>query len=61
MKSHPSYPEVVYILWRSAQERLNKFPLSCVCYSRAENGRSSGAGGQGQSGAAATRRAEGAR
>lgn len=44
-----------------AQERLNKFPLSCMCYSRAENGCSSGAWGQGQSGAAATRRAESAR
>lgn len=43
------------------RERLNKFPLSCVCYSRAENGRSTGAGGQGQPGAAVTRRAEGAR
>lgn len=40
---------------------LNKFPLSCVCYSRVENGRASGAGGQGQLGAAATGRAEGAR
>lgn len=46
---------------RSAWKRLNKFPLSCVCYSRAENGRSTGAGGQGQPGAAVTRRAEGAR
>jgi len=61
MKNRSSHPGGSSHSLGNIQELLNKFPLSYICYSRAENGRSPRAGGQGQSGAAATRRAEGAR